>query len=195
MWKEVKAGPSRVKQSEKLYIMATPSQMNSIEDITTFLLKVNGFETSFLDEWRVSILQKADRQRILLDGRELETTIRRTDEMGREFIQVNFLGGAKILLTDDLIGFKPLPSPQYTQMNLSRLPKVVTTPDLISVIEAMDDAIAKSTSGFIEEEIKVLKCLYESIVAGAERVGFDLRFEKTWIAPFLGKQFTSKLPC
>ena len=61
---------------------------------------------------------------------------------------------------------------------MSKLPKVVTTPDLISVLEAIEEVIHLRDS---ESDVDVLKKLYISVLEGAESVGFDLTEEKIWL--------------
>ena len=89
---------------------------------------------------------------------------------------MNFQSGKKILLTQNLIGFKPAPS---RGLDLTKLPKVVTTPDLLSVVEAIEDSI--STMPTQPEELDVLKKVFDSVLRGAEAVGFDTTSERVWM--------------
>jgi len=89
--------------------------------------------------------------------------------MATSFLQVNFLSGKKILLTENLIGFKPVPS---RGLDLSKLPKVVTTPDLLSVVEAIEDSISFAVAN---DELDVLKRVFDSVLRGAEAWASTLR--------------------
>ena len=54
------------------------------------------------------IKQQADGKEISFTEDTVEEVLERYDSDGRCFLQVNFLGGKKVLLTDKLIGFKPV---------------------------------------------------------------------------------------
>ena len=124
----------------------------------------------------IQILQISDDKSLLIDGREIEKVITREDTDGCSFLQVNFTNGKKILITDELVGFSPAIKPG---LDYSKLPKVVTTPDLVNVVEAIENIIYED--GFDPEEADLLKRLFYSVVEGAEDVGFSLKEEKGWI--------------
>jgi hypothetical protein len=56
---------------------------------------------------------------------------------------------------------------------------VVTTSDVVSVFEALEEALQDEVFNF--EEIETLKKVFESVIAGGERVGFDLATERSWL--------------
>jgi len=89
---------------------------------------------------------------------------------------VNFINGKKLLLTEKLIGFKPATT---LNLDMTKLPKVVTTPDLISVVEAIEESFSDENSH--PEEVKVLEKVYDAVLRGAEDIGFSLPNERTWI--------------
>lgn len=131
--------------------------------------------------------QRLDGHAIEVPATRLSDILMRTDSDGRDFVQVNFEDGTKILITDRLIGFKPVvrdsrvPSPGHrAATSLSKLPKVVTTPDIISVLEAIEDAIDSEDC-----DLPMLRDLFEAIVRGAESVGFNVTREKSLMAPYL----------
>lgn len=64
-------------------------------------------------------------------------------------------------------------------LDLNKLPKVVTTPDLISVLEAIEESFA--ASDFTGKETEMLKKAYFSIIRGAEQIGFTMNPEKEWL--------------
>jgi hypothetical protein len=124
----------------------------------------------------LQILQCTDGKAIAIAIDDLEEVISRVDSDGHIFLQVNFISGKKILLTQNLIGFKPAPS---RGLDLSKLPKVVTTPDLLSVVEAIEESISSAPTQ--PDEIEVLKKVFDSVLRGAEAVGFDTTSERVWM--------------
>ncbi|MEQ1876940.1 MAG: hypothetical protein ABL958_09870 [Bdellovibrionia bacterium] len=125
----------------------------------------------------IQILQKADDKRLTFQGEDLSDVLTREDKEGKTFIQVNFRTGRKILLTDSLVGFKP---EARTGLDLTRLPRVVTTPDLLSVFEAIEEILNSDNPN--DQELEVLREVYYSILCGGEAVGFDLQPEKVWLS-------------
>lgn len=151
-----------------------PSQL-----ITKFVAEADGLElaTDKIDEKvQFKIKQNSDGKEIRFTEDTIEEVLERHDSDGRSFLQVNFWSGKKVLLTDKLIGFKPLP---LKGLDLRRLPKVVTTPDLVSVVEAIEDTLNMDQPKY--EEVEVLRKVFDSVYRGAEEVGFDLSAEKTWL--------------
>ncbi len=122
------------------------------------------------------IKQQADGKEISFTEDAVEEVLERYDSDGRCFLQVNFLGGKKVLLTDKLIGFKPV---AQKGLDIRRLPKVVTTPDLVSVVEAIEDILNVENPKL--DEVAVLRKVFDSVSLGAEEVGFDLTAEKRWL--------------
>jgi hypothetical protein len=143
--------------------------------IREFVDKSSGL-ASRLEDVILEIFQRADGKTMAFDVSDLDEVISRVDADGKNFLQVNFLDGKKILLTDNLIGFKPLPS---IGLDMSKLPKVVTTPDLISVVDAIEDSMLTGTGA--AEETDILKKVFDSVLRGAEAVGFDLTPERIWL--------------
>lgn len=146
-----------------------------VSQISDFVAKSAGLKSK-VDADQVHILQRADNKTIAFRVKDLEEVIPRIDSDGHVFLQVNFQSGKKILLTQNLIGFKPAPS---RGLDLSKLPKVVTTPDLLSVVEAIEDSMTLSPSQ--NDELDVLKKVFDSVLRGAEAVGFDITSERVWL--------------
>jgi hypothetical protein len=148
-----------------------------ILQIREFIAKSSGLRSrEAVNEDQVNISQSADGKAIKIAVADLEEVIHRVDSDGQVFLQVNFSNGKKILLTQNLIGFKPAPS---RGLDLSKLPKVVTTPDLLSVVEAIEDSL--SSTPVQPEELDVLKKVFDSVLRGAEAVGFDTTPERIWL--------------
>lgn len=171
---------------------ATTKQLELLQSILEFALRSSEFEVekSALDQVRIK--QKIDGHMLVIRASRLQDILMRSDADGRSFVQVNFQDGLKILITERLIGFKPAirktsasiagqgaPSSNSAVGN-SKLPRVVTTPDLLSVLEAMEDAAESA-----DRDLMVLRELFDSIVRGAERAGFDVEKEKGWLLPYL----------
>lgn len=134
-------------------------------------LLLSKFETGF------SIEQRVDGKSITVDKNRIADVLTRMDSDGKDFLQVNFNCGKKILITERLIGFKPI---QFQGIDLEKLPKVVTTPDLGSVVDAISDGLCQSLT--TTDEIDVLKRVFHSVLLGAEAVGFELNEERDWLA-------------
>lgn len=145
--------------------------------ISRFVTASEGLELAMdSEQFNLTIKQSADGKEIAFAEESIEEVLERYDSDGRCFLQVNFLGGKKVLLTDKLIGFKPV---ALKGLDLRRLPKVVTTPDLVSVVEAIEDSLNVENPKY--EEVAVLRKVFDSVYQGAEEVGFDLSAEKTWL--------------
>lgn len=122
------------------------------------------------------IKQKIDGRVVKLKTLDLSEVLERKDSDGRDFIQINFESGMKVLLTNSLVGFKPIPT---VGLDLERLPRVVTTPDLMSVEDAISEALSSEFTHV--QEVEVLKKVFESVIKGAELIGFDLHEEREWL--------------
>ena len=147
--------------------------------INDFVAKSAGLKSRVEDAKLIRIRQNTDGKTIAFNISDLEEVIPRIDADGHVFLQVNFLSGKKILLTENLIGFKPVPS---RGLDLSKLPKVVTTPDLLSVVEAIEDSMTTPPSVQSQsDELDLLKRVFDSVLRGAEAVGFDITPERLWL--------------
>lgn len=119
------------------------------------------------------IEQKVDKRRITVSKFDVEEVLSRTDEEGQEFLQVNFVSGKKILLTEKLVGFRPL---TMFGLDMDKLPKVVTTPDIMNIFDAIQESLCHEDNSW--EELEVLRKVYDSVVCGGESVGFNLEEER-----------------
>lgn len=145
-----------------------------LELIVEFISQSSGLNSNQNTAGMIFVDQKIDGKTFKFHSHELEEVLQRTDQDGKAFIQVNFISGHKVLFTDQLVGFKPK---ETGGLDMSKVPKVVTTPDLGSVYEAIEETL----SGDVErdQEIEILKKVYQAILYGGERVGFDLTHEKS----------------
>lgn len=146
-----------------------------LEEIIRFIGGSRGLKIYSSNSF-IEITQLSDKRNLQLALSDLELVMLREDQDGRPFLQLNLVGNKKILLTDQLIGFKPK---AISGLDLKKLPRVVTTPDLISVLEAIEEAL--SGSDIINPEAEMLKKAYFAIVVGAENVGFKMMTEREWI--------------
>lgn len=147
----------------------------TLEKISQYIESSPGLEHQMLEGSQVKVCQRIDGKVIHIDGNGVEEVLNRIDVDGKSFIQINFVSGEKILLTEQLIGFKPIP---YKGLDMEKLPNVVTTPDLFSVFEAIQEAMSEDCA---EEDVEVLKRVFESVTRGGEAIGFDLSEEKKWL--------------
>jgi len=150
---------------------------DAVVEIKKFIESSNGLSVvdSVLTDYLV-IEQKLDSKRITLNTFDLEEVMPRTDDAGKSFLQVNFSSGKKILITESLIGFRPL---CLYGLDMEKLPKVVTTPDIQSVFEAIQESLQSNDE---QEELDVLRKVYDSVICGGESVGFDLKEERKVLA-------------
>jgi hypothetical protein len=143
--------------------------------ITDFIGRASGLEL-LVGQGDIAIRQKVDNRSISFSVSKVEEVLSRQDAEGRDFLQVNFIDGKKILITEKLVGFKPA---ETAGLDLRKLPKVVTTPDLVSVVEAIEESV--NSHGHRAEEIDVLRRVFDSVLNGAEAVGFEVGAERNWL--------------
>lgn len=155
-----------------------PNRPNS-KKISEFISQSAGLRSWCLGS-TIKIVQKADGKALSFLDTDVDEVIPRIDSDGQPFLQVNFYSGKKILLTSHFIGFKPA---QCAGLDMERLPKVVTTPDLLSVVEAIEDSVSGAPQS--GDEVDVLKRVFEAVLRGAESVGFDLTSERLWMQRML----------
>ncbi len=145
---------------------------SELNNILNFVERTTGLKAALEMDGRVEIKQTLDGKAFHFEPDHVGEVLNRMDSDGRPFIQINFKDSNKILLTDNLVGFKP---GEAWGLDMSRIPKVVTTPDLQSVLDAIEDSLGSDQS---ESEVEILKKVYYSILTGAERIGFALPFER-----------------
>lgn len=147
-----------------------------LDQVLGFVDQSNGLSSTLQENGMVSILQEVDGKTIQFQSTEIAEVVHRFDSDGKPFVQLNFKTGLKVLLTESLVGFKPH---QVLGLDMSKLPKVVTTPDLMSVLEAIEDNLSSDLPQ--DHEIEILKRVYHAILLGGESAGFDLAPEKDWL--------------
>ena len=147
-----------------------------LAQIREFVARSKGLSDSGSDETTVQIQQTIDGKTLSIHASALEDVFFRTDAEGQDFIQVNFSSGHKILMTDTLIGFKPS---SLRGLDMAKLPKVVTTPDIISVHDAIQEALHGIEP--VGHDVALLRKVFESVISGGEAVGFDLSVERAWL--------------
>lgn len=155
-----------------------------INDVVNYLESQTHFTFNF-NEQVLDLTQKEDSKKISIDFEQIEKVLVRQDVDGSKFLQINFNAGTKILITKTLVGFKPN---QLIGFDLTRIPRVVTTIDLVSVSKAIEDLFDSEETAESRAEIEILKKVYQSILYGAEGVGFKMQAEKTWLSAILLNQ-------
>lgn len=161
------------------------SSKNELDLILNYIEKSQGLKCKVNEEGSLQVLQSVDSKVFTFSVHNVSEVLQRKDAEGKEFLQVNFNNNTKVLLTENLIGFKPSIT---LGLDMNKLPKVVTTPDLVSVYEALEEALGSDT---IEHETEILKKVFLSIVEGGEKVGFNLETEKKWLHRLLGSRFAA----
>lgn len=159
-----------------------PTQM--LKEILAFVDKSPGLSSEVTETGIVSISQSLDGKIFRFERDKLAEVLQRFDADGKPFIQVNFESGNKVLFTENLVGFKPR---ETTGLDMTKIPRVVTTPDLISVFEAIEDSLSSDLTP--ESEVEVLRKVFVSILQGGELAGFDLEFERRWLARLVPSKF------
>ena len=134
---------------------------------------------------KITLLQNHDKKTLSFDESDIEKVLARKDYNGEAFLQVNFKNGKKILLTNEFIGFSPA---ACSEINTKKLPKVVTTADLLSVIEAIESSLYGTDQ--YQESLYDVKLFFEAIASGAESIGFNLTGERLWVEKLFPKQTT-----
>ena len=162
-------------QNDSTYETSQAGNTHSINEIVNFLDCANGF-TYKVNGTDVHITQKEDSKVISFNLENVEKVLSRQDFDGSVFLQVNFFGGLKVLITKHLVGFKPI---ELVGFDSQKIPKVVTTVDLKSVVKAIEDTY-EDDSYQSDVELEVLTKVYHSILLGAESVGFEMATERSW---------------
>lgn len=160
---------------------SSESTSQHINDVVNFLESQSQFTFKFLEDI-LELTQKEDSKKMMIDFTSVEKVLDRQDVDGSRFIQVNFIQGSKILVTKSLVGFKPT---ELIGFDLARIPRVVTTIDLKSVSKAIEDLFDAEENAESKAEIEVLKKVYQSILFGAENIGFKMQAEKKWFTSIL----------
>lgn len=153
----------------------------SVNQIINFLDQNQSLSYKLVD-YSLYVQQEEDKKTIKIDLQQVEKVLSRVDYDGSEFIQVNFNSQVKLLMTKNLIGFKPV---EVIGFDSGKIPKVVTTVDLKSISKAIEDLYDGDESFQTLTELEVLKKVFHSILIGAEAVGFEMRQEKEWFARYL----------
>lgn len=162
----------------------TETTSQHINDVVNYLESQTHFVFKF-DEKILELTQKEDLKKITIDFEQIEKVLIRQDVDGSNFLQINFSHGTKILITKTLVGFKPN---QLVGFDLTRIPRVVTTIDLVSVSKAIEDLFDSEETSESKAEIEILKKVYQSILYGAEGIGFKMQAEKIWLTAILLNQ-------
>ena len=152
-----------------------------MNEILNFLDKKSQFKFTFTTGI-IDLKQAEDNKKIEIKSDDVEKVLSRQDLDGSQFLQINFKTGAKILITNSLIGFKPY---EMTSFDSSRIPRVVTTVDLVSVSKAIEHLFDSDDAPNSKAEVEILKKVYQSIMFGAENVGFKMNEEKKWFSSIM----------
>lgn len=142
------------------------------EVLKDFTTKSDGLDLCLGDQ--ITILQKEDKKSLQIFSTSIEELLVRKDQDEKVFLQLNLTTGKKILLTNNWVGFKPMTVQEGMGENV---PNVVTTPDLVSVFEAIEESKRLG----VPTEVHMLRGVFLAILAGAEDIGFDMSEERSWL--------------
>lgn len=160
------------------------STASDLDHILNFVDSSKGLRAKINESGKVQVQQDLDAKIFCFTSSEVAEILHRTDSEGKPFLQLNFRNGNKVLLTETLVGFKPV---ETVGLDMSRIPKVVTTPDLVSVFEAIEESLGADTGQ--DNEVEILKKVYQAILSGGEKVGFELTFERKWFSRLVASKF------
>jgi len=162
------------------------STTTELDHILNFVDGSKGLRAKVSESGKVQVRQDLDGKVFTFSSSEVSEVLHRADSEGKPFIQVNFKNNSKVLLTETLVGFKPV---ETLGLDMTRIPKVVTTPDLQSVFDAIEESMGADNG--IDHEVEILKKVYQAIIMGGEKVGFDLAFERKWLNRLLASKFNA----
>lgn len=162
----------------------SPKPTQLLEEVLNFVETATGLDSQLTESGVVTIQQNIDGKLFRFKSDDLNDVLQRTDGDGKQFIQVNFQNGNKVLFTDTLVGFKPR---ETVGLDMGKIPRVVTTPDLISVFEAIEESMGSDLTP--ANEVEILKKVFQAILQGGELAGFDLSFERRWLARLSSTNF------
>ena len=131
--------------------MRLRSTKEDLDSILNFVDRALGLSARVGDGGDIIVRQDVDSKLFKFSVYNVIEILNRFDGEANPFLQLNFKSSQKVLLTDSLVGFKPH---QTLGLDMNKLPKVVTTPDLVSVFEAIEEALG---SDQIDHEIEILK--------------------------------------
>jgi hypothetical protein len=172
-------------RSHKLsFTSSTGSRDELLTEISEFVVQTDGLNIQVNEtHMEATIVQELDGKNMTFSTSKVSEILHRKDSDGKDFIQINFESGIKVLLTNTLVGFKPAITPG---LDMDRLPKVVTTPDLQSVSDAISEALSSEFSH--HQEVEILKRVFEAVIKGGELAGFTLCEEKDWLDRLLSSK-------
>lgn len=144
----------------------------TLDEIINFIGRSTGLK-AIMGGHKFHLHQLIDKKELILNPADINEVIHRKDADNSPFLQLNFKDGRKILITDQLIGFKPY---EVSNLDMKKIPRVVTTPDLLNVIDAIEDSL--DCVIIKKNEVDMLKRVYVAILKGAESIGFNTDSEK-----------------
>lgn len=162
----------------------SPKSSQMLEEILAFVDQSTGLTSKVHASGEIFIRQSIDGKLFKFKSDDLNEVLQRVDADGKQFIQINFQTGNKVLFTSTLVGFKPR---ETLGLDMAKIPKVVTTPDLVSVFEAIEDSMSSDSTP--ETEVEILKKVFAAILQGGESAGFDLAFERRWLSRLVPSKF------
>ena len=146
-----------------------------ISVIVDYIKSTKGLSLQKVDDVCLEIVQKQDLKVLTLKTETIKEVIFRYNKDYNNFLQVNFKNEGKILITDKLIGFPPK---KIIDLEGIKLPKVISTLDMLSFFEMTEEYIQSDNCSVIQ--VVALKKVCDLILESALDVGFNVVADKTW---------------
>lgn len=143
--------------------------------ISDYVRSAKGLDLHGLNGEKIDILQKEDTRVLSVVFENIKEVLFRYNEEYKNFLQINFKNGKKVLLTDRLIGFPPKSSLDAEGI---KLPQVVSTLDMLSFFDMTEEYLQSESCSV--SELVALKRVCDLILESAMDVGFDVSSDRTW---------------
>ena len=117
----------------------------------------------------IKVKQPDDQMNLTISFSEIDSTYVQIDSLGKKYLQINLNDGGRLLLTQRVIGFE---AKKDSRLRSGFLPDVVTTLDLLNIMEAFESSLRDGHQS--EEEQYLLNKAFRAIAKGATRIGFNV---------------------
>lgn len=138
--------------------------------LLNFIKKASGLKIKQQDKYFIIIEQLEDKSCLKVFFHNISYISFAKDDTGGQYIQIDFLNKTKCILTDSLIGFSPVKS---LLLNKNALPEVVSSIDLLNIIEAFEANLRNSGEA---EEFLFLNQVYHAVLNGGKQIGIEWDF-------------------
>lgn len=138
--------------------------------LLNFINKAKGLRIKKQDKNIIVIEQLEDKSCLKIFFHNIHYISFAKDSVNGQYMQIDFTNKTKCILTDNLIGFAPVKS---LLLNKNALPEVVSSIDLLNIIEAFEAHLRNSG---VAEEFLFLNQVYHAVVNGGKQIGIEWNF-------------------